>query len=261
MTIRSYSQPRDRHEAIIRLIRDRGRMSVEELADELDASRETIRRDLNLLSGNGTLRKYHGGAMALVPEVEGSFKNRLTQEVAAKRRIARRARELFAPGDTLFIDTGSTTLFLAQELQRAPRLSIVTNSAAIAHALTRQGSEHQVFLLGGEYRNDNQETAGSLAIAQIRGFRMRHAVLTIGALGLDGAVMDYSFEEAEIARAMIAQAASVTILADLSKLGRHAAYEVCRFSAVHRIIVDERPSLEFLSLARDTDTDLLIADE
>lgn len=258
MTDRSQPPMRSRQDEIRRIVLERGRVSVEELAEGLGASRETIRRDLNALAAAGGIRKFHGGAMAPEPEVEGSFRSRMGQAVAAKRRIAQAASRLFAPGDTLFIDTGSTTLLFAEALQQVSGLSVVTNSAAIAQVLSRPGTGTRVFLLGGEYGNDNQQTVGSLAIAQIGAFHMRHAVLTVAAIGLDGTVMDFSFEEAQVARAMIAQASIVTVLADGSKIGLRAPYEVCRFPDLDRLVTDRELPSELAAMAARSGPEVMV---
>ncbi|MGE0211337.1 MAG: DeoR/GlpR family DNA-binding transcription regulator [Parvibaculaceae bacterium] len=259
MTDRSLAPLPSRQDEVLRIVLERGRVSVDELADGLGASRETIRRDLKALSASGAIRKFHGGAMAPEPEVEGSFRSRMGQSVASKRRIAHAARQLFAPGDTLFIDTGSTTLLFAEALQQVPGLSVVTNSAAIAQVLSRPGTGTRTFLLGGEYVNDNQQTVGPLAIAQIGTFHMRHAVLTVAAVGLDGAIMDFSFEEAQVARAMIAQASTVTVLADSTKIGLRAPYEVCRLPEVDRLVTEGELPPELSGMAASAGVEIIVS--
>ena len=113
-------KPGIRRERIVDLVRERERVSVDDLAALLGSSRETIRRDLTELAGRGLIRKVHGGAM--MPEVprEGAFPARLSEAIREKRAVARAAAALFGAGDTLFIDTGTTTLLFAEELARRP---------------------------------------------------------------------------------------------------------------------------------------------
>ncbi len=85
---------------------------------------------------------------------------------------------------------------------------------------------------------DASEAVGPLAIEQVRRFRADHVVLTVGALHAVRGIMDYNIDEAEIARAMIDQAAALTVLADASKLGRSALFEVCPIERVHRLVTD-----------------------
>ena len=104
---------RRRKEKIVEIIRRNERATVGDLAGQLNISRETIRRDLTELAKLGKIQKYHGGAT--LPNVfgEGSFQERVSKNAEAKSRIARAAVSLFGPGETLFVDTGSTTLYLA----------------------------------------------------------------------------------------------------------------------------------------------------
>ncbi|MFC7054223.1 DeoR/GlpR family DNA-binding transcription regulator [Hansschlegelia quercus] len=236
--------PEQRRERIVALTLQRERVAVDELAAALKSSRETIRRDLSELDRRGRLRKIHGGATiaesALVePGSESPFQMRLGENIAAKRAIARRAAPLFQPGETLFVDTGSTTILFAEEIAHATGLTVVTNSAAIA-AFAGRGPESSVFLIGGAYRNDGAESVGPLAVEQIARFHADHAVLTVGAIGEVG-LLDYDLEEALVARAMIAHARSVTVLADSSKFGHSALFKVAPLGAVDRIVTERSP--------------------
>jgi DeoR family glycerol-3-phosphate regulon repressor len=238
--------PAERRTRIVDLLRKRGRVTVGELAHEFSASFETIRRDLTELSARNLIQKFHGGATLLdaaVPgsKIEGSFQGRMLEHQREKRAIARRAAGLFSPGDSLFIDTGTTTLIFAEELARLSRLTVITNSIAIVQTIARgTGQGNKAFLLGGEYSDDAGENVGRLTVEQIVRFRAAHAVLTVGAIEKDG-VMDYDLNEAEIATAMVSHARQVTILADSSKLGRVGLFLVCPLAGVDRLVIDRAP--------------------
>lgn len=241
--------PEDRRQEIVNLIQAGQKTSVEWLAERLDASRETIRRDLADLDRRGLLRKVHGGAVIVEPGVltalqEGPLHARMTLNVPAKRAIARAAAALFRPGDSLFIDTGSTTLIFAEALASVPGLTVITNSATIA-AQAAKSPESRVFQLGGEFRRGGQECVGEMTVQQVGQFRAAHAVLTVAAVAEIG-FMDHDFQEAQVARAMVKQAASVTVLADGSKMGGSAVFEVGQLDIADRIVADAVPE----SLAR-----------
>ncbi|MCK0196622.1 DeoR/GlpR family DNA-binding transcription regulator [Ancylobacter sp. 6x-1] len=236
--------PRQRRDRIVELVRQHERMSVDALAEQLAASRETIRRDLAELDGRGWLRKVHGGASLPEPGsqgrvAEGPFSERLRENGPAKRAIARRAAALFRPGDSLFVDTGTTTLCFAEELALARGLTVITNSTPIA-ALAARGEGSTVFLIGGRYRESGGENLGPIAIEQLQRFHALHAVLTIGAIGRDG-VSDFDEAEAEIARMMIRQARSVTVLADGSKFAGAGIFSVAPLAEIDRLVTDAPP--------------------
>lgn len=254
---RPMTRPDTRHERILELLARHRRMSVEEIARHLPVSQETIRRDLTALAAQNRLHKFHGGAALPDTLGEGAFRTRMVENLDAKRAIARRAAGLFAGDDSLFIDTGSTTIAFAAELAQRRRLTIVTNSAAIAHLVSRGGA-NTVFLLGGEYRREGGENLGSLVLQQIAGFQPAHAVLTVGGLSEAGAA-DFDMQEAEVARAMIAHARQVTLLADASKFGRAAPFLICPPHRISRLVTDRRPPAPMAAVLADAGAEVLLA--
>ena len=249
-----------RQAKLVEIVRAREKASVGALAEALGASKETIRRDLTGLARAGTIQKVHGGAIIARHAGEGAFAQRLSQNVDAKTRIAKLAAALVRPGETLFVDTGSTTLLFAEALAAAgvPGLTIVTNATEIARTMARPpvtppasgpaGSPGaaRVFLLGGAYGLDNSQTLGAMALAQIAGFRAHHAFLTIGALDLKSGAMDFNIDEAAVARAMIGQSERVTLLADGSKLGALASFPICPPGRIDRLVTDRAPAAGLL---------------
>lgn len=252
---------KERQAKLIEIVRRQEKVSVEVLAKMLEASRETIRRDLTHLSEIGKILKVHGGAR--MPHVmgEGSFKQRQSEQVDAKMTIAKLAANLFEPGETLFVDTGSTTLFFVEALAAAnvKDLTIITNSTEIARACATANTRNRTFLLGGEFGADNSQTLGAMATTQIRSFRAHHAILTIGALDARSGAMDYNIDEAQIARAMVEQSESVTVLADFSKLGALASFEVCPLTAIDRLVTDTVPPASVLQELEAADIKVLYA--
>jgi len=250
-------KPKRRQDEIFDCVSEKGRVTVEELAELLGASRETIRRDLTLLSNKGKLLKFHGGATLPRRDVEGPFQARMAVNPEAKRRIAKTAASIFEPGDTLFIDTGTTTLSFAEELGKRSGLTVITNSSAIARTISLSETDNRVFLVGGEFQGDNQETVGTLAVDQIRVFRTRHAVLTIGGLDAKAGAMDFNIEEAQVARAMIERAELVTVLADSSKFNCSTLFEVCKFDKIDTLICDHAPTGGLLESLKRLQVDII----
>ncbi|HHN73492.1 MAG TPA: DeoR/GlpR transcriptional regulator [Thermopetrobacter sp.] len=231
--------PEERRKRIVAMVRQRGRASVEELARTLSASRETIRRDLTALASRGLIQKFHGGAA--MPVGEGPFRVRMTEQAEQKARIAQAAARLVTPGETLFIDTGSTTIYFAEELAHVANLTVFTNSTEVAHIIARAGNGSQAFVLGGLYNPDNRQTVGAVALEQIRGLHARYAFLTVGAINAKNGATDFNLEEASIARAMLDQADRLIVLADSSKLGRAATFQVCALERIDTLVTDGAP--------------------
>lgn len=234
----------DRQIEILNLLRERNRVTVNGLAAKLQISKETVRRDLSLLARTGKVMKFHGGASLPKMTGEESFQDRMGENAAPKALIASEAVKLIQANETLFVDTGSTTLYFAEKLAELHDLTVITNSAEIARVINLAPSHSKTFLLGGEFNADNRQTVGSMAVSQIRSFRAHHAVLTITALDLRSGVMDFCIEEAQIARAMIEQAECVTVLADSSKFGHIASFKVCGFDRINNLVCDQEPPVE-----------------
>ncbi len=234
-------RPRDRQLRITDLVRTRGKVTVEQLAREFTISPETIRRDLTFLAATGKIRKVHGGAIPLRDFGEGAFAQRMHSNAEAKRKIAHKARQLAKSGDTIFIDTGSTTLVMAESLATIDELTIVTNSTAIARVISAANQATHIYLLGGSYNEDNRQTCGAMALEQLSGFHANLSMLAVASVAAEAGVMDYSHDEASIARAMIAHSERVAILADASKFDRVAPFVVASFAQIDTLVCDEAP--------------------
>lgn len=233
-------KPHERQPQIEAIIRREGEVSVEMLAATFDVSPETIRRDLGNLAERGRVQKVHGGARRPWLVAEPSHGAREVASAAQKAQIGRRLAGGIAPGETVFIDTGSTTLAAAEPLAAIPGLTIITNSCRLAERLAKAGSDATIHLLGGRYGADNAQTTGSAVIEQIALFRADRAILTVAAIDPDQGAMDASLDEAQIARAMIRNARSLTVLADATKFGRNAAFAVCGTQDIGLIVSDAR---------------------
>ncbi|HIO92622.1 MAG TPA: DeoR/GlpR transcriptional regulator [Leucothrix mucor] len=249
---------KQRQNKIIDIIRHKKHVTVEDLATSLDISRETIRRDLSDLGKQNKIQKVHGGATLPCIISESSFQQRMVKNAKGKARIADVASTLFLAGETLFIDTGSTTLYFAEKLAEKSGLTIITNSVEIAKTIAAT-NHHQTFLLGGEFSLNNHQTVGTMVTSQVRLFRAHHAVLTIGALDERTGAMDFDIEEAQVAHAMIEQAQSLTLLVDSSKFNQIASFEVCSYSQVNRVVCDKQPPKNLYDLMLAQGIEVIIA--
>lgn len=218
------------------MVRKEGEATVETLAQRFDVSPETIRRDLGLLADLGRVDKIHGGARRPRLFHEPNHGLRETTSAAAKTAIGRRLIDAVSPGETVFIDTGSTTLAAAETLAAIADLTIITNSCRLAERMAKAGSKAEIILLGGVFSADNAQTTGAFAMEQCQAFRADRAILTVAALDPVFGAMDANLDEAQIARAMIRNARSLTILADATKFDRQAAHSVCAIADIDLII-------------------------
>ena len=233
--------PKLRRERIAEAVRRHGKVSVEQLAERFQTSHETIRRDLGVLAETGVVQKFHGGAKLPRAPQEGPFRERMTLNAVAKRIIAEKVARLIAPGETLFIDTGSTTLMCAEAIAGIGGLTVITNSTRIAAVLGEGGNRTVVFLLGGRFDGDNHETVGPTAISEIQSFHADHALITIGALDAAAGAADFNFDEAQVARAMMDNADNLIVAADATKFRRRASFAVCPLARIGALVSDRPP--------------------
>lgn len=229
-----------RHSEILRLLQEEGTVTIASLANRLGVSLETVRRDLKPLTQQGTVLKMHG-AIGL-PDMSGEapFERRMRDNAEAKRAIARTVAATIHDGESVMLDTGTTTSVLARELLGHRRLTIVTNSSDIARTLATVNG-NKVYMAGGELRSDSGGAFGVSAIEFVSRFSVSHAVISAGAIHASCGVMDYNLEEAEFARIVLSRGQRTVVVTDYSKFGRQGLVQVCGFAGLSELITDQPP--------------------
>jgi DeoR family transcriptional regulator, glycerol-3-phosphate regulon repressor len=249
---------RERQARIITILRQNGSLSISEMAAMAGVSAETIRRDAYELAQNGEVEKLHG-ALALPHNMgETSYERRMREFAPAKIAIARAAAQMVRDGDSLMIDTGTTTTFFARELRQRRNLTIITNSTEVARTLGDVG-DNSVLLAGGKLQSDSGGTYGPTAVDFIARFRVKHAFLSITALDTVSGPMDAALEEAEFGAMAVTCATHRVILADSSKFGSTSFARVCSYSDIEVIVTEKSPEPEFFTVLKDSGTRLVIA--
>ena len=249
----------ERQRKILELVRRQDRASVEELSTLLSISYETVRRDLSDLEATGSIQKVHGGAILPRMFGEGPFQQRMADNAEAKVKISKAAAPLFSEGETVFINTGSTTLYFIENLCETSGLTIITNSSAIARVASNAKTDNRVFLLGGEFSSNNHQTGGTMVAAQARLFQAHHAVITIGAMDSKAGAMFFTIEEAQTAIAMIEQSQSLTVIVDKSKFDQIASFKVCELNQIDRLVCDELPTGDLDKALKNAGVELIQA--
>lgn len=249
----------DRLEVIANLVRERGSVRGRELVDLLGVTDETVRRDLARLAELGIVRRAHGGAVAVRPNDETTTAVRLRENSQEKIAIGRRAADLVAPGTTIILDSGTTTLCLARALRNTRDIVVVTT--AVTNALELVGNPGTtVIMTGGVIRPITFGASGRLAAATLHELHVDQAFIAIHSVSVRGGLTYPSFEEVDAKRAIIEAASEVILLADHSKFGREALVRVAPLTAVHRIITT--PGIDPVEAAaiRDLGIDLIVVE-
>lgn len=169
-----------------------------ELAKMLDVSEETVRRTIKALNKAGAVQRVHGGAFLTGPQSATSFARRISENQKEKARIAALVAGHVRDGMALFLDVGSTTAFVAEELRQKTGLIVVTNSIGAAQSLANHNG-NRVHFLGGEMHGSERGTFGFVAEQQLRRFALDLAILSADALSAKQGVLYHSADEAQLA--------------------------------------------------------------
>lgn len=240
---------RDRHHSILALLSARGQVSNDLLMQELQVSRETIRRDILELEASGQLKRVHGGVIAAEVPPEPPFRIRMRSSAAEKQRIGVAAAKLIKPGMMCAIDTGTTTLAFAAALAGVPDISVVTNSLDVATTIRGAQPNAEIILLGGQMDTDVPGTFGEQAISSMQQFVPDVAILSPVAISSERGATSYALAEAELGRAMIDRATRVILLADHAKIGAMSRVRLCGCDEVDVLVTDrDAPAEELAAL-------------
>lgn len=220
-------------------------LRIADLARLHQVSAETIRRDLDELTRQGLLNRTYGGAVKAAP-AEPSLSERNLMFIAERERIAARALRELDGARTLFIGSGSTTLYLARRLAIEGRdMTVLTHSLGVASVLGQSRSV-RTLVLPGDYLASEGATVGPHCLDFINGFNVDCAVLGASGLSVDGpteALLDCSV----VYKAMIARATRTLVLADHSKYGQVFPGQYASWATIDGLISDAPPPAELLA--------------
>ncbi|MBT9385304.1 DeoR/GlpR family DNA-binding transcription regulator [Pseudooceanicola sp. CBS1P-1] len=230
---------KDRHHLILAKLSVAERVSVDELVVDMQVSRETIRRDIVQLEGEGRLRRVHGGAERAAVQNEPMFEDRKRVNAAAKKRIGIAAARLVQPGMMVALDAGTSTLAFATAMAGIPDVAVITNSVDAAHAILAIRPDADMVLIGGRVVPEIPGTFGEMATTQMRRHSADLAIFSPVAVSADRGATDFHMSEADFARAMITSSKKVVALADGSKLGGVSRVEVCTCREIDTLVTDK----------------------
>jgi len=241
----------ERRRHIRELVAERGRITVAELVAMFDISQVTVRSDLNALAEIGAVVRTRGGALAQRADEDLPIGVKQTLRRAEKMRIAEAAVQLIGEGQTIVLDSGTTTAEIAKQIRglKLQSINVITNALNIAVLLA--GAPHvTLIMLGGVLRPSSYSLGGPQAEAALQGL---HAdILFLGFDGLDPeiGVMTPHLLEARLNSRMLEIARSVVAVGDSSKLGRRSLSVIAKIEQVDRIITDAGAAPETVEALR-----------
>lgn len=242
------------------LLNQHGECSVSLFARELGVSEMTVRRDLQALAAAGRVIRSHGGATAVEQvSFQFAFQNRARQNEEAKIQIARAAAALVKDGQSVMLDSGTTTLALALELRQRRRLTLITPSLAIASAL-QPALDVQVLLLGGYVRRDSPDLVGIITEMNLEHLKADWAFVGADGIDLEGNLYNASIEVCRMLTKMVGGAKAAYVVSDSSKIGRTALMRFGNLAGCQGFITDDRISPKHLRTLQKAKVNVVVAD-
>lgn len=217
-----------------------GEVRISELSERYGVTEMTIRRDLEKLEEGGSVRRTFGGAIYVYRDV--ALQDRTGLYMDEKVRIGRQAASLIAPGESVFLDGGTTTLQIARALKAGQQITVVTNALNIAAELASK--QIPTIMTGGMLLESTHSLVGPIAAQSLSGMAFDRAFL--GATGLSEAhgFSNSNLYEAEIKRIAVRQARETTVVLDRTKFGARVLVSFAGLADVKRIVTDLPPEGE-----------------
>lgn len=234
--------PAERKRRIVDIVRDEDGCTVNELADLLDVSRATIRRDLQELDGEGLIERSHGGALPVESVArERTYVEKQVQNKGAKETIGRRAAEEIQDGQVVFFDSGTTTIEVARA---APPASFIaaTNSPPLAMDLAQ--ADVEVKLTGGTLRQHTWALVGPTGESFLERTNFDRLFLGTNAITPRDGLSTPNEDEARMKSLMCQRAQRVVLVADATKIGRRSFFRFAELSDVDAFVTDAELSTD-----------------
>ena len=248
----------ERKQRILEALERDQAVKVSELSTLLQVSEASIRRDLQELEESELLKRTHGGAIAnYTAAFELPLAEKEDRYKAEKTSIARAAVGLIQEGDTVILDSGSTTLQIARQLKQRRNITVVTNSLHIALELA--ASNLEVVLMGGSLRQKILSLVGPITESALAGLHVDKLFLATNGIDLEKGLTTPNLIEAQTKKAMLNSAKEVIVVADRSKFGCTAFSHICGLGRMNYLITDESPPAPFLSALEERGVKVLIA--
>ena len=241
----------ERRRRIRELVDERGRVTVIELATMFDISQVTARNDLKALADIGAVVRTRGGALAQRDDEDLPIGVKQSLHRAEKMRIAEAAVKLISDGQTIVLDSGTTTAEIAKQIRglKVQSVNVITNALNIAVLLA--GSPHvTLIMLGGVLRPSSYSLGGPQAEAALQGLHADLLFLGFDALDPEIGVMTTRLLEARLNQGMLDISHSVVAVGDSSKIGRRGLSVIAKIEQIDRVITDSGITAENVEALR-----------
>ncbi len=251
----------------IKLIYDmldtQGNVSTEHLAKKLRISESTVRRDINYMVSSGKygkLNRVYGGLTVEDSSAEHEYIFEIKRDLNKKfkMQVAKKAAEFIEQGDKVIIDSGTTCLYLAQELRQKKEVSVITLDVKIAEELGKYGNIESN-IIGGVIRPGYYTIGGSSALDNLRRFYAQKVFLSVAAFDLEYGITNASEFEVGVKKLLVEMGAHVYVVTDYTKINTHTMYRVAPCSSINTLITNKELDEQTAQRIRDAGIELVLA--
>jgi DeoR/GlpR family transcriptional regulator of sugar metabolism len=251
--------PNQRKEKIIEMLKEDGSAKVTELARIFKVTEVTIRQDLEKLETEGLIIREHGGAyLKNVADQVQSFSLANQENLDKKAIIAQKCLDFIEDGDTIILDSGSTTTEIAKLLRGHKNLTVITNALNIALLLGVEPNI-EVIMTGGEFKPPTLSLTGQKAADFFKGLNVQKLFLATAGISLKSGLTYPSISDLVVKKAMIEAAETTYLVADSTKMGKNALASLGALSLIDYIITDAGIEEKHKQVFKDNEIELIIA--
>ncbi|SJZ38248.1 transcriptional regulator, DeoR family [Pilibacter termitis] len=231
----------ERKEFILNYLHDNHSLKINKLSEQLDVTRETLRKDIYELEEEGHVRKTHGGAVLANKTKETAYEKRREEFSEEKRIIAKQAIQMIEEGDSVYLDYGTTIYALAEEIRQLKNITVVTNSIPIISLLI-QNDEIDLIVPGGQLRRNEGSLYGDLANNNLKDIFVTIGFFSCSGISANIGITNHHLGETANSKTMIEHSETSVILADNSKFGKCAFSRMAEFTEIDAIVTDRQPA-------------------
>lgn len=253
----------ERINEIERYILENGSVTSDRLCEIFRISKNTLLRDLNILSEKGTVKKVYGGVTAMHPPFSVKellpFNDRDTKNIDLKNRIAGQAAIHIQPGDTIFVDTGTSTLSILSYITNIQGLTIITNSVQFMYRVLNFPNIN-VIALPGVLNHNTASLVGVPCINSLSTYNISKAFMACTAASLQSGVTNATSEEYEVKKVAMAQSLEHILLIDHTKFNQTSLMTYSQLKDFDLIITDKLPENDYIEYFKTHRVTLEIAE-
>ncbi|SEG57066.1 transcriptional repressor AgaR [Vibrio hangzhouensis] len=251
----------ERRMEIVDVVNSDGKARVEDLASRFGVSSVTIRSDLSFLEKNGYVVRSHGSAIPNTGALaELTIQEKRHQNAGIKCQLGMAAAELINNGDTVILDSGTTTREIASNLKNVEDVVVMTNGLDVAMELS-SASGVEVLMTGGVLRKKALSFSGSQAESSLKNYRFDKVFLGVDGFDLRTGISTYNEQEASLNRLMCEISEQVIAVADSSKFGKRSCHMIREFGNIHTLVTDTDIPQEYIQGLRDLDVNLILVEK